>query len=361
MRPENAGRPPNYVAVGLLATLCVVMLALALSSPFDSHTYTSWVAFVWITAVPAQIVFGLQWHFEHPAWVRRVAQPGRGLLFLALTIPGMVCGGAFLFYVPGHAAGPTPMLIMATIMSVVAAFWVVVVWRGWPLSAFIQSPVALGIAAWVLSYALGYVLFVLCFDFSFASDAPFYIAAVDPGGAFNAWSALIYFVTTSAVIVVARMFDFWPIGRLPGGHGPKGFAAYATVYVLVISAILMAVFTWAFRYDPVDYMVRVPVSMIFGVLLVTNMMQFQLFRAGTQPQKGLKLLALTVVVAIVAQAFYSEAGPVLSGEPLPIGGPAYKRELWVATALLAVTFPLIILVSGYFSFWPFRRTRTDHV
>ena len=51
--------------------------------------------------------------------------------------------------------------------------------------------------------------------------------------------------------------------------------------------------------------------------------------------------------------------PVVTGVPLPPGGPRYELELWVATALLAVTFPLIVVVTGYFDFWPLKRARTE--
>ncbi|MBS0282101.1 MAG: hypothetical protein JSR25_13120 [Proteobacteria bacterium] len=44
---------------------------------------------------------------------------------------------------------------------------------------------------------------------------------------------------------------------------------------------------------------------------------------------------------------------------MPVGGPRYELELWVATALLAVTFPLIVVVTGYFDFWPLKRARTE--
>ncbi|WP_264753763.1 hypothetical protein [Ferrovum myxofaciens] len=33
-----------------------------------------------------------------------------------------------------------------------------------------------------------------------------------------------------------------------------------------------------------------------------------------------------------------------------------KDAGWVATALLGITFPVINLVSGYFAFWPLKRS-----
>jgi uncharacterized membrane protein len=359
-QPNREALPSSYVVTGVLATVFVVLSAFALSMPFGPKTYITWVAFVWMTAVPAQIVMGLQWHFKHPAWAARLQQPVKGLVFLGLTVAAMPLAGAFLYFVPGRGVGPTPMLIMATIMSVVATFWIVVVWRCWPLTVLIKSAATLGIGTWVLAYALGYFIFRVFFNFGFAASAPFYNSAADPGGALNAWTALVYFVTTSAIIVAARLFDLWPIPALYGARHPAIFGIYASIYVLIISVALMSLFTKMLHWDLVDYMVRVPVSLIFGVLIVSNMMHFQLFRNSLQPQKGVFLLALTVAVAIGMQALYRGIAPLLAGAPLPEGGPHYERELWVATALLGVTFPLIIVVSGYFDFWPFLRTTNDH-
>lgn len=359
-QPNREALPISYVATGTLATVFVVLCAFALSLPFRPETYITWVAFAWMTAVPAQIVVGLQWHFGHPARIARLQQPFKGFGFLGLTAAAMPFAAAFLYFLPGAGAGPTPMLIMATIMSVVATFWIVVVWRCWPLSVVIKSPVALGISAWLLAYALGYFIFRVFFNFGFAASAPFYTLAADPGGLLNAWTALVYFVTTSALIVSARLFDLWPIPALYGARHPAVFGVYASVYVLILSAALMIVFTKVLNWDLVDYMVRVPVSLIFGVLIVSNMMHFQLFRNSLQPKKGLLLLGLTVAVAIGMQSLYRGIAPFLAGAPLPDGGPHYERELWVATALLGVTFPLIIVVSGYFDFWPLLRTNNSH-
>jgi len=38
---------------------------------------------------------------------------------------------------------------------------------------------------------------------------------------------------------------------------------------------------------------------------------------------------------------------------LPSGGAAgYIQELWLATALLGFTFPVIAAYTGFFNFWP---------
>lgn len=37
---------------------------------------------------------------------------------------------------------------------------------------------------------------------------------------------------------------------------------------------------------------------------------------------------------------------------LPSGGPAYDLELWLASSMLAVTFPALVAFANYFQFWP---------
>jgi len=34
------------------------------------------------------------------------------------------------------------------------------------------------------------------------------------------------------------------------------------------------------------------------------------------------------------------------------GPPGYEQEIWLANALLSVTFPFLIFHAAYFGFWP---------
>lgn len=106
-------------------------------------------------------------------------------------------------------------------------------------------------------------------------------------------------------------------------------------------------------------MVRVPVSFIFGAILVTNMTRFQLFAGVAQPLRGFALVGLAALLAVAMQALYRALAPIVAGTDLPTGPPGYALELWIATAMLAVTFPLLTIVSGYFEFWPLSARRND--
>lgn len=351
---------PHFLLVGLTAAIAIVAFALGLSSAFAPETYTSWVAFVGLTAVPAQLVIALLWHFEHPAFLKNLAQPAKGLAFLALSAVAMAAGGAFLYCVPGKGAGITPMLINASIMSVVGAFWVVDVWRAWPLSAVLGHGFVLGVAAWVLSYAIGYGAYELLFNFAAASHAPFYKAALDPGGLLDAWDALIFCVATTGIIVIfEKIFEMWPFAGWPRNSDGLLRGLVKTIVVLLLSTALVEICLRQAQFERVDFMVRVPIALIFGVFLVTNLTQSRLFASVPQPLKGILLLVFVVALGVAMEEFYRAIAPELVRVALPPGPPEYKIELWVATALLSVTFPIIIVVTGYFDLWPFKRRNAD--
>jgi hypothetical protein len=46
--------------------------------------------------------------------------------------------------------------------------------------------------------------------------------------------------------------------------------------------------------------------------------------------------------------------PAVSGA-LPSGPPGYAAQLWLANALLAVTFPFLVIHAAFFHFWPLQK------
>lgn len=347
-----AQRNNSAVKLGVFASVLIVLFTMAYSSFYDVPTYTGWVAFVWMTAVPAQIIFSLHMHFASPRALANLSQPKKGLAYAALTLVLMLLGGAYLYLAPGGMTEPGPFLIMATITTVVATFWLVVAWQCWPFTLMTRDPFKQGLLAFVAAYALGYAVYQLCFDFTFMAGAPVYIEALDPKGAFGAWLALAFGVTTVAVMMAMSLFEFWPCTKISAAQPRLGVAV--TLLNLVVSAGFFWLAVFNAGMDPVDYMVRMPVSIIFGIFLVSNMMQFQLFSQLQQPIRGAALLA-TLILAYGMQLLYRAAIPYVVGVPLHEGAPTYAVELWVATALLGITFPVINLVSGYFAFWPLKR------
>lgn len=347
----------KYLLTGSIAATLVISGALGVSALFDPETYQGWVAFTGIASVPALLICGVVWHYGYPAFATALPQPLRGAIYLGLTLCAMILGGGFLFFVPGQGAGPTPMLVNVGIMSVVTTFWVTVAWRCWPLSLIFKTPVSLGIAAWVMSYLLAYLSYESLFNFSAARHAPFYRATLDPAGPFDSWDVLVFSVLTSAVLVAfEKLFAFWPVLSSPAGQqAPLRFGVYASLYALVISAIISWTFLHLLHFEIVDFMLRVPVALIFGIFVVTNFAQSRLFATLQQPKKGFALLGVAILFGFALEEMYRLLAPRVAGAPLLPGPPNHSLELWVATALLGVTFPLIVLFTGYFQFWPLKR------
>jgi hypothetical protein len=72
-----------------------------------------------------------------------------------------------------------------------------------------------------------------------------------------------------------------------------------------------------------------------------------------QPVKGLLGLVVAIISGAILPKIYWALAPALSGE-LVAGAPNYQYELWLASALLAMTFPLMVAYAQFFNFWPIR-------
>jgi hypothetical protein len=74
----------------------------------------------------------------------------------------------------------------------------------------------------------------------------------------------------------------------------------------------------------------------------------------TQPAKGVANAVLIAVVGTALAQLYRAAAPMITGS-LASGPPGYDLEIWLASALLAVTFPFLIFFAEFFKFWPLAR------
>jgi hypothetical protein len=124
-----------------------------------------------------------------------------------------------------------------------------------------------------------------------------------------------------------------------------------TVVAVVIGGVAFWIGVVAMGMDPVAFMVRVPVPFIFGTIVVLNMLQGSLFATQKQPIKGLLNVIAVVVIGQVLARFYGALAPRVTGNLAP-GPPPYEFEIWLASALLSVTFPFLMFYAAYFQFWP---------
>ena len=128
-----------------------------------------------------------------------------------------------------------------------------------------------------------------------------------------------------------------------------------TIVVLALGSAIFYVGVVAQGMDPVAFMVDVPVPFIFGTIVVQNMLKGSLFEGLTQPGKGVSNVVTVIVVGDSLAWMYGRLAPLVTGAVRP-GPPAYDFEIWLASALLSVTFPLLIFYAEFFQFWPLQGT-----
>jgi hypothetical protein len=343
--------------LGILGSVICIAVSLALCAMFDAATFGTWVTLLLVAMVPGQIILSLVWQNGYPGFVNKLAQPLKGMALLAcMVITGLVAAPMALFLVGGGLMPPTPYVLLYIIFSVIITFWLVIPMQCWPMTAITEHPLGVGLGTWCLSYAVAYVLFQLFFDFGFLAGTPVFQPELDPGGLYNAWNSLSFAFTTLLVMMGFVLLDFWPISALVKRMEPLGrqplFGIVATLAVLIISALLWSFFVLFQHMDPVVYMVKVPVSMVFGEFIVLVMLQTSPVQNLAQPLKGLVLLGLALLLSLVMYPFYSAASQLLVGS-LTSGAPEYQLDLWLASAMLAVTFPMFVLYAEFLNYWPF--------
>jgi hypothetical protein len=181
-----------------------------------------------------------------------------------------------------------------------------------------------------------------------------YVPAQDPHGLFNAWNAVAAYVTVISAMFLMVCFELWPLSKRPALVRQPLLGAVWTAAVLGIGAIVLFIGEGLFRMDAPVFMVRVPIPFVFGTIVVMNMMQGSLFGRFSQPVKGLCNAAAAAVIGGALSRLFGALAPALSGH-VESGPPGYVFEIWLASALLAVTFPFLIIFAELFQFWPLGR------
>ncbi len=347
--------------LGIAATFLIIAISLGFIALFDYPLFSGWVSTFLICIIPMEIVMGVTWGMKQPGFIAARPQPLRGILFslFALAV-GAVVTVAHWAGLGGSVSPPTPMLSQALIASVVIMFWMAIMWGGWPFTAFIKNPLAAGFALVVACYAINYILFRLLFNYDFLKGAPVYVAAQDPQGPFNGWYCVVFYVTAITPMFLSLCFDLWPFTKSPALMKQPVLGIVWTLVCLVIGAAAMYIGVTVMKMDVVAFMVSVPIPVIFGTIFVLNMLQGSLFAKFTQPLKGV-LNTVTAIVLGNAFAFlYRAMAQTVSGH-LDAGPPAYQSEIWLASALLAVTFPFLVAYADFFTMWPLPRAKAEKV
>jgi hypothetical protein len=344
--------------LGIVATALVMAVALGFISLFSFSVFTGWVSYFLLCTIPMQVIAVVTWG-SSPGFVAGRRQPMKGLvLTLTTVIVGVVVTAVTHAVIGGGISPPTPMLAMCAIVSVVITFWAAIMWGGWPFTALIKSPIGSGLTMLVASYVVNYLLFRIFFDYGFMQGAPVYVAAQDPHGLFPAWNALVFYLSCLSAMFLILNFDLWPFTTFPGMMRQPVLGAVWTAVSLVLGGLAFYVGVRALGIDVVAFMVRVPVPFIFGSIVVLNMLQGSLFARLQQPVKGVLNVIAVVVIGQVLSRMYGALAPMVTG-PVSPGPPTYDFEIWLASALLSVTFPFLIFYAEFFKFWPLQKEPAD--
>ena len=341
-------------AIGVVSTLLVSALSLVFISLFDFPAFVGWVSFYPMCVVTVLIVMLALWRTEHPRFAAAHPQPTKGIMTSLVAMAGGAVVCVLFFVIAGQGISPpAPMLMEFTVTSVVVTFVVSIPWGGWPASALVKGPVAAGVLQLFIGYAVVYLLFQTLFNYAFMQGAPVYVASLDPQGLFSAAYVLPFYVSVLAAMFLTLGFDVWPLTTNPGLMKQPVLGVVWTLLILAIGGAMFYVGTVIFAMDPVIYLVSVPVPFLFGSVVVLNMLENSLFARLAQPAKGvLNVFAAAGVGGALSLVFWMVM-PAVSG-PLPSGPPTYAAQLWLANALLAVTFPSLVTHAAFFNFWPLR-------
>lgn len=336
---------------GIVATLLVIAVALGFISLFSLPDFTGWVSYFLLCVIPMQIVVAVTWG-SNPPFATGKPQPLKGLILVLSTLAvGAVVTAATHRLIGGGISPPTPMATMCAIVSVVITFWGAIIWGGWPFTALIKNVVAAGLAMLVVCYIVNYALFRVFFDYGFMQGAPVYVAAQDPHGLFPAWNALVFYLSCLAGMFFMVNFDLWPLTTMPAVMRQPRLGLAWTAASILIGAIAFYVGVVALGTEVVAFMVAVPVPFIFGTIVVQNMLRGSLFARQVQPVKGVLNVVAVVVIGQVLSRVYGALAPVVTA-PVKPGPPTYDYEIWLASALLSVTFPFLIYYAEFLQFWP---------
>lgn len=339
-------------ALGITATVLVMAIALGFVSLFSFPTFAGWIGYFLLCTIPMQIVMIVTWGTGQPAFAGNAKQPLKGVL---LTIFCLVIGGAIAFglieLIGAGVTPPGPIIGHWAIVCVPIMFWAAIMWGGWPFTKLIKNPLAAGFALLAGVYVVNFVIFRIFFNYEFLSGAPVYVASMDPHGMFNGWSALVFIVTGLAGMFLVIGFDLWPLTTMPALMQQPVLGIAWTVVALALSAVAFYVGVDVMHMDVVRFLVRVPVPLIFGSIVVLNMLDNSLAAKLSQPLKGVVNVVLIAAIGTGLARLYEAMMPIVTGK-LAYGPPTYDFEIWLATALLSTTFPFLMFYLAFFGAWP---------
>jgi hypothetical protein len=337
-------------ALGLVASAIVMAIALGFISLFDFPAFSGWVAFFMLGLIPMQIVIVVSWA-ANPSFAARLGQPIKGVVLVLVTIVAALVAAPLTLQLVGESVTPPgPIPTHYAIIVVPTTFWLAIMFGGWPFTTLFKKPIAAGLALLVASYVVTYAVFRVFFNYSFMSEAPVYLSSA-PGGMYNAVAALVFYVTALAVMFLVLCFDLWPLTKFAGVMKQPVLGVVWTGIALVGTAVALWIGVETQGDDPMSFLTDMSAPFIFGSIIVLNMLQNSLFAKMSQPLKGVMNAIAAAAIGLGLAHVYVSLAPTVTAR-LASGPPGYEQEIWLANALLSVTFPFLIFHAAFFGYWP---------
>jgi hypothetical protein len=337
--------------LGVVASAVVIAIALGFIALFDFASFTGSVSFFMLGLIPMQIVMVVLWG-ANPSFASRLRQPTKGILLtLVAVVAAVVVMPIALSLVGEGVRPPGPIPSHYVVVVVPTTFYLAIMFGGWPFTSLLKNPLVAGVAALIAAYAITYAVFRVFFNYDFLQGAPVYLASA-PHGMYNAVVALVFYVTALAVMFLVLCFDLWPLTKFPGVMKQPVLGVVWLAIACAGAALVMWVTLGVIGMDPMIVLTRVTAPVIFGSIIVLNMLQNSPFGGKKQPLKGLLNSMAAIVFGSVLANFYGLVAPRIAGMPLPSGAPGYEYEIWLVNALLSVTFPFLVFFAACFGYWP---------
>ncbi len=338
--------------LGLVGLAVAIVISLVIVSLFSAATFGTWVTYFVATCVPVEVTLALVLQTQYPGFLKDMKQPMKGITLVVMTLVIASIISLLVYYTAAqHIGPPTPMTLIYVIFAVLVTFWFSVIWGVWPVTAITKNQFIIGLSVLLVTYVVGYLLFCLLFNFAFLVGAPVYFEALDPKGMFDANVVLAYSVTTVTVLFVLIMFDFWPITAFEKLRSQPMMGIATTILVLVLTTIIWWIAVDTMGFNPVKFQAYGAIGLLFGSLVPVVMFEGQLFAGLKQPVAGILRLVIAAICGYVLPQFYLWIQPMVTPDLVK---QTPDLENWLASALLAMTFPMMVAVAQYFNFWPFR-------
>ncbi|WP_298486914.1 hypothetical protein [uncultured Maribacter sp.] len=354
---SNTPSTSNILINSITGLLLVIAIAFIIAA-IPSATNYQWIVFFFLAATPFQAIVGILWQNNLPfiKGLDKIHQTTKGIILVIFTMLfGLLIGGLTLLIMGKGTGILTPQLNHFLITSIIITLWLIIIVNFWPFIGKIKNITIVGFCTLILAFGIAFIVWKIFFNYESISNlVPWYVESLDPKGVFDFSTTIVYIITCCPVLLYLALFDDWFLEKWSGAIQP-GKAILNTNIILGISYIFQFFFTKVIGMDVMVYMVMVPISMVFGVFLVNNSTQFFLFKNIRQPLKGIYKMIAATIFGLSMYVLYFNMGAWITGQEMASGANGnYQLDLWVADTMLGISFPLIIVITGYFNYWPLK-------